>query len=82
MFSATNICAEDEGLARSARSVGTSVLAKKLEDPRADKLKGIYALVVMIMLKDATEVYGFYLGRRDKQYIESTVASTAGILSS
>jgi len=79
LFSATNICAEDEGLARRARSVGTSVLTKKLEDPRADKLKGIYALVVMIMLK---EVYGFYLGRRDKQHIERMVASTAGILSS
>ena len=55
LFKATNICAEDEGLARSARSVGKSVLFKASEDRGNNELERIYALIIVIMLVKASE---------------------------
>ena len=55
LFKPTNIWAEDEGLERSARRVGTSVLVKASEFPGADRSKRMYALVVMIVLIEASE---------------------------
>ena len=55
MFNVMNIWAEDEGLARSAQSVGTLVLVKVSEDSKCDKQRGMYALVVMVMLMEASE---------------------------
>ena len=42
-------------MARSAWSVGTSVLVKASEDPESNKWKGMYALVIMIMLIKTSE---------------------------
>lgn len=42
-------------MARSAWSVGTSVLVKASEDPETKKWKGMYALVIMVMLIKASE---------------------------
>ena len=55
MFNVMNIWAEDEGLARSAQSVGTLVLVKVSEDSKCDKQRGMYALVIMVMLMEASE---------------------------
>lgn len=58
MFNPTNILAEDEGLERSARRVGTSVLVRASGNPEAHRSKGMYALIVMVMLIDAFESCG------------------------